>query len=108
MSSEAERLEFSLYCIVAGDALTMPLAGEEYVLDVTTELQRAHHPFYLIFCRSVWHHPLKPDAPPLYTEVLFNQVGTPSETGSSGNISKGVWGGDEGTSQDINRLLEQL
>ncbi|KPI93119.1 Myosin-XV [Papilio xuthus] len=74
VSSEAERAEFSLYCIVAGDALTMPLAGDEYVLDVTTELQRAHHPFYLIFCRSVWHHPLRHDAPPLYTEVLFNQV----------------------------------
>ncbi|KAL4710291.1 hypothetical protein ACJJTC_011545 [Scirpophaga incertulas] len=74
VSSEAERAEFSLYCIVAGDALTMPLAGDEYVLDVTTELQRAHHPFYLIFCRSVWHHPLRADAPPLYTEVLFNQV----------------------------------
>ncbi|GBP29217.1 Unconventional myosin-XV [Eumeta japonica] len=74
VTSEAERAEFSLYCIVAGDALTMPLAGDEYVLDVTTELQRAHHPFYLIFCRSVWHHPLRQDAPPLYTEVLFNQV----------------------------------
>ncbi|XP_059051494.1 unconventional myosin-XV [Achroia grisella] len=74
VSSEGERAEFSLYCIVAGDALTMPLAGDEYVLDVTTELQRAHHPFYLIFCRSVWHHPLRTDAPPLYTEVLFNQV----------------------------------
>ncbi|XP_049869603.1 unconventional myosin-XV [Pectinophora gossypiella] len=74
VTREAERLEFSLYCIVAGDALTMPLAGDEYVLDVTTELQRAHHPFYLIFCRSVWHHPLRTDAPPLYTEVLFNQV----------------------------------
>ncbi|CAF4869794.1 unnamed protein product [Pieris macdunnoughi] len=72
--SEAERAEFSLYCIVSGDALTMPLASDEYVLDVTTELQRAHHPFYLIFCRSVWHHPLRTDAPPLYTEVLFNQV----------------------------------
>ncbi|OWR53479.1 hypothetical protein KGM_210814A, partial [Danaus plexippus plexippus] len=70
----AERAEFSLYCIVAGDSLTMPLAGDEYVLDVTTELQRAQHPFYLIFCRSVWHHPLRTDAPPLYTEVLFNQV----------------------------------
>jgi myosin XV len=74
VTSEAERAEFSLYCIVAGDALTMPLAGDEYVLDVTTELQRAHHPFYLIFCRSVWHHALRNDAPPLYTEVLFNQV----------------------------------
>ncbi|KOB74253.1 Uncharacterized protein OBRU01_10008 [Operophtera brumata] len=35
--------------------------------------------FYLIFCRSVWHHALKPDAPPLYTEVLFNQGPAPRD-----------------------------
>lgn len=43
--------EFSLYCIVDGDAFTMPLARDEYVLDVTTELQKNHQVFYLIFCR---------------------------------------------------------
>ncbi|KAF0289480.1 Unconventional myosin-XV [Amphibalanus amphitrite] len=32
--------EFSLYCIVEGDTFTMPLAREEYILDVTTELQK--------------------------------------------------------------------
>lgn len=52
----------------------MPLAADEYILDVTTELHKAAQPFYLIFCRSVWYHPLKHDASPLYTEVLFNQV----------------------------------
>ncbi|XP_038116111.1 unconventional myosin-XV isoform X1 [Culex quinquefasciatus] len=72
----AEQQEFSLYCIVQGDAFTMPLAADEYILDVTTELLKSGQPFYLIFCRSVWHFPLKRDpAPtPLYIEVLFNQV----------------------------------
>ncbi|KAL3274438.1 hypothetical protein HHI36_015826 [Cryptolaemus montrouzieri] len=74
VTSEAEQQEFSLYCIVQGDAFTMPLAADEYILDVTTELHKAAQPFYLIFCRSVWYHPLKHDASPLYTEVLFNQV----------------------------------
>ncbi|XP_045475987.1 unconventional myosin-XV isoform X2 [Harmonia axyridis] len=74
INSEAEQQEFSLYCIVQGDAFTMPLAADEYILDVTTELHKAAQPFYLIFCRSVWYHPLKHDTSPLYTEVLFNQV----------------------------------
>lgn len=55
----------------------MPLAADEYILDVTTELLKSGQPFYLIFCRSVWHYPLKREpAPPtpLYIEVLFNQV----------------------------------
>ena len=37
-----EMEEFSLYCIVEGDAFTMPLAREEYILDVTTELHKNH------------------------------------------------------------------
>jgi hypothetical protein len=76
IESEAEQQEFSLYCIVQGDAFTMPLSFDDYILDVTTELLKSGQPFYLIFCRSVWHFPLKRDpAPtPLYIEVLFNQV----------------------------------
>ncbi|XP_044008895.1 unconventional myosin-XV [Aphidius gifuensis] len=65
--------EFSLYCIVDGDAFTMPLARDEYVLDVTTELHKNHQVFYLIFCRSVWYYPLRLDAA-LYIEVVFNQI----------------------------------
>jgi myosin-15 len=49
--------EFSLYCIVDGDAFTMPLARDEYVLDVTTELQKNHQVFYLIFCRYAENPP---------------------------------------------------
>lgn len=47
--------EFSLYCIVDGDAFTMPLARDEYVLDVTTVLQKNHQIFYLIFCRYIFY-----------------------------------------------------
>lgn len=97
IDAESEQQEFSLYCIVQGDgklntllqtnvvgiifsslfsAFTMPLSSDEYILDVTTELLKTNQPFYLIFCRSVWHFPLKKDPPPtpLYIEVLFNQV----------------------------------
>jgi len=94
IDNEAEQREFSLYCIVQGDgeshdkfilnvnksnsisAFTMPLSSDEYILDVTTELLKTNQPFYLIFCRSVWHFPLKKEPPPtpLYIEVLFNQV----------------------------------
>lgn len=52
----------------------MPLSSDEYILDVTTELLKTNQPFYLIFCRSVWHFPLKREPVPLYIEVLFNQV----------------------------------
>ena len=38
--SDHEMEEYSLYCIVEGDTFTMPLAREEYILDVTTELQK--------------------------------------------------------------------
>ncbi|XP_063236075.1 unconventional myosin-XV [Bacillus rossius redtenbacheri] len=73
VQSGHEMEEFSLYCIVEGDTFTMPLAREEYVLDVTTELHKNQQVFYLIFCRSVWHFPLRLDSP-LYIEVVFNQI----------------------------------
>lgn len=68
-----EVMEYSLYCIVEGDTFTMPLAREEYILDVTTELMKAQQVFYLIFCRSVWHFPLRLENQ-LYVQVLFNQI----------------------------------
>ncbi|XP_050694860.1 unconventional myosin-XV-like isoform X6 [Eriocheir sinensis] len=71
--STQEQEEYSLYCIVEGDTFTMPLAREEYILDVTTELLKNQQVFYLIFCRSVWYYPLRLDNP-LYYEVVFNQI----------------------------------
>ncbi|CAH0384305.1 unnamed protein product [Bemisia tabaci] len=73
VTNPLEMEEFSLYCIVEGDAFTMPLAREEYILDVTTELHKNQQVFYLIFCRSVWHFPLRLDCQ-LYVQVLFNQI----------------------------------
>jgi len=71
--SDQEMEEYSLYCIVEGDTFTMPLAREEYILDVTTELQKNQQVYYLIFCRSVWHYPMRLDNP-LYIEIVFNQI----------------------------------
>ncbi|KAK6623915.1 hypothetical protein RUM44_010771 [Polyplax serrata] len=73
VTNPQEMEEFSVYCIVEGDTFTMPLAREEYILDVTTELHKNHQVFYLIFCRSVWYFPLRLDSH-LYIEVVFNQI----------------------------------
>ncbi|XP_065335143.1 unconventional myosin-XV isoform X4 [Cloeon dipterum] len=73
VASGPETEEFSLYCIVEGDSFTMPLAREEYVLDVTTELHKNQQVFYLIFCRSVWFYQMRLESA-LYVEVVFNQV----------------------------------
>ena len=73
VSNRIEQQEFSLYCIVEGDYYTMPINRDEYILDITTELIKNGQIFYLIFCRSVWYHPLKLEVP-LYIEVIFNQV----------------------------------
>jgi myosin-15 len=46
---------------------------DQYILDVTTDLVKQGAVFYLIFCRSVWHYPLRLDNK-LYIEVVFNQI----------------------------------
>jgi len=73
VTADGERDEFSLYCIIEGQTFTRPLYREQYILDVTTDLQRQGAIYYLIFCRSVWHHPLRLDNK-LYIEVVFNQI----------------------------------
>ena len=73
VTNNYEREEFSLYCIIEGQTFTRPLYKEQYILDVTTDLQRQGAIYYLIFCRSVWHHPLRLDNK-LYIEVVFNQI----------------------------------
>ncbi|UYV64506.1 hypothetical protein LAZ67_3001018 [Cordylochernes scorpioides] len=70
---QQEMDEFSLYCVVDGDPYSLPLGREEYILDVTTEIQKEGAPFYLIFCRSVWVSPVRLDNV-LSVEVAFNQV----------------------------------
>lgn len=73
VNDQDEMLEFSLYCIADGDLYTMPLNRDEYILDITTELIKNHQHYFLIFCRSIWHYPLRLDSR-LYIEVIFNQI----------------------------------
>ena len=53
VNTVGEREEFSLYCIIEGQTFTRPLYREQYILDVTTDLQRQQAIYYLIFCRLV-------------------------------------------------------
>jgi len=53
---EMEMEEFSLYCIVEGDTFTMPLAREEYILDVTTELHKNQQVYRTTLIYSVSSH----------------------------------------------------
>jgi len=53
---EMEMEEFSLYCIVEGDTFTMPLAREEYILDVTTELHKNQQVYRTMLIYSVCSH----------------------------------------------------
>eukprot|EP00096_Caligus_rogercresseyi_P003786 TRINITY_DN1738_c0_g1_i1.p1 TRINITY_DN1738_c0_g1~~TRINITY_DN1738_c0_g1_i1.p1 ORF type:complete len:676 (+),score=219.02 TRINITY_DN1738_c0_g1_i1:1582-3609(+) len=73
VEGDNEKEEFSLYCIIEGETFTMPLSNRHYILDLTNGLQHQHEEFYLIFCRSVWHYPLRLDNA-LYVEVVFNQI----------------------------------
>merc|ERR1719403_706208 len=70
VTSPHEREEFSLYCIIEGQTFTRPLYKEQYILDVTTDLQKQGAVYYLIFCRSVWHYPLRLDNK-LDNEVVY-------------------------------------
>jgi myosin-15 len=51
---EMEMEEFSLYCIVEGDTFTMPLAREEYILDVTTELHKNQQVIAWVHCNDTF------------------------------------------------------
>jgi myosin-15 len=53
---EMEMEEFSLYCIVEGDTFTMPLAREEYILDVTTELHKNQQVYKTTLIYSICSH----------------------------------------------------
>ena len=73
VTSVYEREEFCLFCIIEGQTFTQPLFKGQYILDVTTDLQNQGAIYDLIFCRFVWHFPLRLDNE-LYTEVVFNQI----------------------------------
>lgn len=49
------------------------LNNDEYILDVTTELDARNEEYILILTRSVWIHPLRQDSA-LYADALFFQI----------------------------------
>lgn len=49
------------------------LNNDEYILDVTTELETRNEEYILILTRSVWIHPLRQDSA-LYSDALFFQI----------------------------------
>lgn len=50
------------------------MANDEYILDVTTELEFKRRDYFLLLKRTVWIHPLRLDND-LYIDVMFFQVG---------------------------------
>ena len=59
VSDDNEMQEFSLFCLADGDLYTV-------------QQTQNHQQYFLIFRRSIWHHPLRLDSK-LYIEVTFNQ-----------------------------------
>lgn len=49
------------------------LKPEEYVLDVTADLQRNNSSYDLVFQRTVWYFPLRPTDNIMYNELMFFQ-----------------------------------
>ena len=65
-------------CIIHLDILLIKMSSVGIILHsnksiLYLELQRDGAIYYLIFCRSIWHYPLRMDNT-LYTEVVFNQI----------------------------------
>uniref|UniRef100_A0A7E4VLF9 MyTH4 domain-containing protein n=1 Tax=Panagrellus redivivus TaxID=6233 RepID=A0A7E4VLF9_PANRE len=71
--SEIEQAEFALCYILDRDSSLRVLSNNEYILDITSELETRNEKFTLILTRTVWIHPLREDNQ-LYIDVLFFQV----------------------------------
>lgn len=71
--SESEQHEFALCYILEKDSSLRVLNNDQYILDVTTELDSKNERYTLILTRTVWIHPLREDNQ-LYIDVLFFQI----------------------------------
>lgn len=49
------------------------LSNDEYILDITTDLESKNFLYFLLLKRTVWIHPLRLDNE-LYIDVMFFQV----------------------------------
>ncbi|KAE9553870.1 hypothetical protein FO519_002911 [Halicephalobus sp. NKZ332] len=87
--SEAEQHEFALCYILEKDNSLRVLSNDEYILDVTSELETKNEKFTFILTRTVWIHPLREDNK-LYIDVLFFQLVPNYMTGLLTNLPKGL------------------
>ena len=89
--SEAEQHEFALCYILEKDSTLRVLSNDEYILDVTSELETKNENFTFILTRTVWIHPLREDNK-LYIDVLFFQLVPNYMTGLLTTLPKGLNG----------------
>jgi len=68
--SPLEQQEFCLCYVVEADNTMKLMANDEYILDVTTELEFKRRDYFLLLKRTVWIHPLRLDND-LYIDVMF-------------------------------------
>ncbi|XP_062594386.1 unconventional myosin-XV-like isoform X8 [Saccostrea cucullata] len=77
ISDSVEIEEYTLFLRTKEDMMGPPvfsrLKPEEYVLDVTADLQRNNLSYDLVFQRTVWYYPLRPTDNILYNELMFFQ-----------------------------------
>ncbi|CDW54393.1 MyTH4 and SH3 9 domain containing protein [Trichuris trichiura] len=70
IKSSLEQQEFSLCVVVETSQI---LSNDEYILDVTTELENNGLDYFILLKRIVWMHPLRKDSV-LYTDIMFFQI----------------------------------
>ncbi|XP_003378742.1 putative MyTH4 domain protein [Trichinella spiralis] len=71
--SSLEQQEFSLCVVIESDNVMRILSNDEYILDITSELEEMKREYFLLLKRIVWMHPLRKDSE-LYTDIMFFQV----------------------------------
>jgi len=71
--SASEQQEFCLCYILEAENAMKLLATDDYILDVTTELDHKQKEYFLLLKRTVWIHPIRLDNQ-LYIDVMFFQL----------------------------------
>ncbi|XP_070579495.1 unconventional myosin-XV-like isoform X12 [Ptychodera flava] len=65
--------EYGIFAVVEKENLVLPLNPGDYIIDVTTQLERQNYDHYLIFKKVLWHQPLRLENP-LNVTIIYNQV----------------------------------
>ncbi|ELU02236.1 hypothetical protein CAPTEDRAFT_227847 [Capitella teleta] len=73
INAPLERDEHSIFYVIENDNRYCPLSREEYLFDITTELENHKKPFYLLFQRTSWVFPLHLSGNNLYIDVMYHQ-----------------------------------